>query len=196
MGIKFERGRLQNPEVEHLGTYSLTWEPEKLSIAKILCHIWYSPVLLLLFIADLLHLFISTVVGSVSAEFMIVYSGDSQVVRSFSGETKYQMSCIVCLGNTVPRSPSLFSLHGVHDAQIGLGHIAIGASMSEPHTEDCKLVVACKTQNRNPTDKLNPQCSKLALFANTTRASRSTCTPRKHYCEMTDNTNAHVARIV
>ena len=23
-----------------------------------------------------------------------------------------------------------------------------------------------------------------------TRASRSTCTPRKHYCEMTDNTNA------
>ena len=25
-----------------------------------------------------------------------------------------------------------------------------------------------------------------------TRASRSTCTPRKHYCEMTDNTNAHV----
>ena len=26
-----------------------------------------------------------------------------------------------------------------------------------------------------------------------TRASRSTCTPRKHYCEMTDNTNAHVA---
>ena len=26
-----------------------------------------------------------------------------------------------------------------------------------------------------------------------TRASRSTCTLRKHYCEMTDNTNAHVA---
>ena len=74
MGIKFERGKLQNPEVEHLGTYSLTWEPEKLSIAKIVCHIWYSPVLLLLFIADLLHLFISTVVGSVSAEFVIVYS--------------------------------------------------------------------------------------------------------------------------
>ena len=34
-------------------------------------------------------------------------------------------------------------------------------------TEDCKLVVTCKMQNRNATDKLNPQCSKLALFANT-----------------------------
>ena len=34
-------------------------------------------------------------------------------------------------------------------------------------TEDCKLVVTCKMQNRNTTDKLNPQCSKLALFANT-----------------------------
>ena len=35
------------------------------------------------------------------------------------------------------------------------------------HTEDCKLVVTCKMQNRNATDKLNQQCSKLALFANT-----------------------------
>ena len=34
-------------------------------------------------------------------------------------------------------------------------------------TEDCKLVVSWKMQNRNATDKLNPQCSKLALFANT-----------------------------
>ena len=35
-------------------------------------------------------------------------------------------------------------------------------------TEDCKLVVTCKMQNRNATDKLNQQCSKLlALFANT-----------------------------
>ena len=36
-------------------------------------------------------------------------------------------------------------------------------------TEDCKLAVSvtCKMQNRNATDKLNPQCSKLALFANT-----------------------------
>ena len=34
-------------------------------------------------------------------------------------------------------------------------------------TEDCKLAVTCKMQNRNATDKLNPQCSKLALFANT-----------------------------
>ena len=33
-------------------------------------------------------------------------------------------------------------------------------------TEDCKLVVTCKMQNRNATDKLNQQCSKLALFAN------------------------------
>ena len=33
-------------------------------------------------------------------------------------------------------------------------------------TEDCKLVVTCKMQNRNTTDKLNQQCSKLALFAN------------------------------
>ena len=66
MGLKFERRRLQMPEVEHLGTYSLYWEPEKLSIAKIVCHIWYSPVLLLLFVADLLRLFISTGVGSVS----------------------------------------------------------------------------------------------------------------------------------
>ena len=31
-------------------------------------------------------------------------------------------------------------------------------------TEDCKLVVTCKMQNRNATDKLNQQCSKLALF--------------------------------
>ena len=28
-------------------------------------------------------------------------------------------------------------------------------------------IVTCKMQNRNATDKLNPQCSKLALFANT-----------------------------
>ena len=28
-------------------------------------------------------------------------------------------------------------------------------------TEDCKLVVTCKMQNRNATDKLNPQCSTL-----------------------------------
>ena len=34
-------------------------------------------------------------------------------------------------------------------------------------TEDCKLVVTCKMQNRNATDKLNQQCSKIALFANT-----------------------------
>ena len=34
-------------------------------------------------------------------------------------------------------------------------------------TEDCKLVVTCKMQNRNATDKLNPQCSKLALFSDT-----------------------------
>ena len=34
-------------------------------------------------------------------------------------------------------------------------------------TEDCKLVVTCKMQNRNATDKLNQQCSKLALFADT-----------------------------
>ena len=34
---------------------------------------------------------------------------------------------------------------------------------------------------------------RIALTLVTTRASRSTCTPRKHYCEMTDNTNAHVA---
>ena len=75
MGLKFERHRLQKPEVERLGTYSLYWEPEKLSIAKIVCHIWYSPVLLLLFIADLLRLFISTGVGSVS-----------NIVRSFAGK--------------------------------------------------------------------------------------------------------------
>ena len=66
MGIKFDRRRLRMPEVEHLGTYSLYWEPEKLSIAKIVCHIWYSPVLFLLFIVDLLRLLISTGVGSVS----------------------------------------------------------------------------------------------------------------------------------
>ena len=38
-----------------------------------------------------------------------------------------------------------------------------------PHngTEDCKLVVTCKMQNRNATDKLNQQCTKIALFANT-----------------------------
>ena len=36
-----------------------------------------------------------------------------------------------------------------------------------PITEDCKLVVTCKMQNRNATDKLNQQCSKIALFANT-----------------------------
>ena len=34
-------------------------------------------------------------------------------------------------------------------------------------TEDCKLVVTWKMQNRNATDKLNQQCSELALFANT-----------------------------
>ena len=35
--------------------------------------------------------------------------------------------------------------------------------------EDCKLVVTvtCKMQNRNASDKLNQQCSKLALFADT-----------------------------
>ena len=31
-------------------------------------------------------------------------------------------------------------------------------------TEDCKLAVTCKMQNRNATDKLNPQCSKLAFL--------------------------------
>ena len=34
-----------------------------------------------------------------------------------------------------------------------------------PITEDWKLVVTCKMQNRNATDKLNQQCSKIALFA-------------------------------
>ena len=76
MGIKFERGRLEI--LKECGRLqSLKWrhrEPEKLSIAKTMCHIWYSPVFLLLLIADLLRLFISTVVGSVSAEFVIVYS--------------------------------------------------------------------------------------------------------------------------
>ena len=39
--------------------------------------------------------------------------------------------------------------------------------IGEACTEDCKLVVTCKMQNRNATDKLNLQCSKLALFADT-----------------------------
>ena len=51
----------------------------------------------------------------------------------------------------------------------GYFHIE-GVSSSEqeiyPPTEDCKLVVTCKMQNRNATDKLNQQCSKLALFTN------------------------------
>ena len=38
------------------------------------------------------------------------------------------------------------------------------AQLLERATEDCKLVVTCKMQNRNATDKLNPQCSKLALL--------------------------------
>ena len=32
-------------------------------------------------------------------------------------------------------------------------------------TEDCKLVVTCKMQNRNASDKLIQQCSKLALLS-------------------------------
>ena len=37
-----------------------------------------------------------------------------------------------------------------------------------PITEDCKLVVTCKMQNRNATDKLNQQCRKIAWFATVT----------------------------
>ena len=33
------------------------------------------------------------------------------------------------------------------------------------YTEDCKLVVTCKMQNRNAIDKLNQQRSKLALLS-------------------------------
>ena len=51
--------------------------------------------------------------------------------------------------------------------EYGLG-MRLGSTLSRiTYTEDCKLVVTCKMQNRNATDKLNPQCSKLALFANT-----------------------------
>ena len=39
------------------------------------------------------------------------------------------------------------------------------SNRGKPDTEDCKLVVTCKMQNRNATDKLNQQCSKLALVA-------------------------------
>ena len=46
-------------------------------------------------------------------------------------------------------------------------HLGIMVNVLGHATEDCKLVVTCKMQNRNATDKLNPQCSKLALFANT-----------------------------
>ena len=40
---------------------------------------------------------------------------------------------------------------------------SVGYTM--PIAEDCKLVVTCKMQNRNATDKLNQQCSKLALLS-------------------------------
>ena len=40
-------------------------------------------------------------------------------------------------------------------------------SLDSVPTEDCKLVVTCKMRNRNATDKLIQQCSKLALFVNT-----------------------------
>ena len=46
------------------------------------------------------------------------------------------------------------------------GIIWVGFFQEDLHsiacTENCKLVVTCKMQNRNATDKLNQQCSKLA----------------------------------
>ena len=46
-------------------------------------------------------------------------------------------------------------------------HARPGREETAAATEDCKLVGTCKMQNRNATDKLIQQCSKLALFANT-----------------------------
>ena len=49
------------------------------------------------------------------------------------------------------------------------GQIVVREQWDHPYkegTEDCKLVVTCKMQNRNATDKLSQQCNKLALFAN------------------------------
>ena len=46
----------------------------------------------------------------------------------------------------------------------------------------------------NPFLLLHVMVKNYDTITKKTRASRSTCTPRKHYCEMTDNTNiAHVA---
>jgi hypothetical protein len=51
---------LQRPQVKHLGTYCHYWKPEKLSKAEIFSYTWYFPVLLLLWIAALLTLLVST----------------------------------------------------------------------------------------------------------------------------------------
>jgi hypothetical protein len=51
---------LQRPEVKHLGTYYRYWKPEKLSKAEVFSYTWYFPVLLLLWIAALLSLLVTT----------------------------------------------------------------------------------------------------------------------------------------
>ena len=56
----------------------------------------------------------------------------------------------------------------VYDPGGGLGHKKIKTAFRtivHQYTEDCKLVVTCKMHNRNATDKLNQQCSKLALLS-------------------------------
>ena len=65
---------------------------------------------------------------------------------------------------TRPSSCLIFAVSG--KGSTGKGSTAREEGLGT-RLEDCKLVVTCKMQNRNATDKLNQQCSKIALFANT-----------------------------
>jgi hypothetical protein len=58
--------RLKNCDVKHVGTYRCYWKPEKLSKADIFCYTWYFPVQLLLWVAGLLRLLVSTLLALVS----------------------------------------------------------------------------------------------------------------------------------
>ena len=54
---------------------------------------------------------------------------------------------------------SLFCVTWVSVVSLLAADPSSNSSTHRALTEDCKLVVTCKMQNRNATDKLNQQCS-------------------------------------
>ena len=95
----------------------------------------------------------------------------------YSG-TKLRPSCFLCLANA-------------QQIKSGRNKMSAALQANECRVFACTHIECAFVKLLAVPGKCTANRSRLNWAV--TRASRSTCTPRKHYCEMTDNTNVHVA---